>query len=228
MSIGSQISDMLGAIFENKAPERSLARQFVPTKDLCEKDSIVIDMLNSEGHEDVCYCICDPALADNPIIFASDGFCTLTGYEFAEIEGRNCRFLQGPNTKKDEVDWIRAAVYNQVETSVNLLNYRKDGTTFVNEFFLSPLRNSEKKVRYVRLLVVCFNLFVNIACLTLLFLSYSSLACNAECRKKAQVKRPPIRGKKQACLCNSSTFMSVCLISSLSFNRWVYTQGNHV
>jgi PAS domain S-box-containing protein len=157
MSIGSQIISMLmggTAAFADHADsnhdEKPHARQFVPCKDLCETDLILVDMLNSEGHEDVCYCVCDPALEDTPIIFASDGFCTLTGYDAQEIQGRNCRFLQGPATDKDEVDRIRTAIHNKVEASVNLLNYRKDGTTFVNQFFLTPLRGSHQQIHYVR------------------------------------------------------------------------------
>mmetsp|Transcript_7696 Transcript_7696/g.9485 ORF Transcript_7696/g.9485 Transcript_7696/m.9485 type:complete len:137 (-) Transcript_7696:127-537(-) len=97
-------------------------------------------MLNSDGHENVAFCICDPSLPDNPIIFSSDGFCALTGYQHEDIEGRNCRFLQGPGTNKDDVDRIRKAIKEEESTCVNLVNYKKDGTEFVNEFFLSPLR----------------------------------------------------------------------------------------
>ena len=50
----------------------SSARQFVPSKRLREVDNIIITMLNSNGHEDTCYCICDPDIQDCPIIFASD------------------------------------------------------------------------------------------------------------------------------------------------------------
>jgi PAS domain S-box-containing protein len=105
-------------------------------------------MFNSKGHEHVSYCICDPDDKDNPIIFASDGFCAFTGYAHDEIEGRNCRFLQGKDTRKEDVDRIRAAVKKEESVSVNLLNYRKDGTSFVNEFFLSPLRDENGKVLY--------------------------------------------------------------------------------
>mmetsp|Transcript_2849 Transcript_2849/g.4197 ORF Transcript_2849/g.4197 Transcript_2849/m.4197 type:complete len:181 (-) Transcript_2849:447-989(-) len=123
-------------------------RQFIPTKNLTEKDLILIDMLNSIGHEDVSFCICDPDLNDCPIVFASDGFCQFTGYSAEEIEGRNCRFLQGKNTAKEDVDRIRNAIKEEQEASVNLLNYKKDGTSFVNEFFLSPLYDSNKQLLY--------------------------------------------------------------------------------
>ena len=108
----------------------------------------IIDMLNSTGHEDVSFCVCDPDQEDSPIIFASDGFCSFTGYAANEIEGRNCRFLQGPGTEKADVEKIRSAIKSEKEESVNLLNYNKDGTSFNNQFFLSPLYDREGKLAY--------------------------------------------------------------------------------
>ena len=151
VALSSFISDLVGTVFPPVEPlEKSTARQFVSSKELCEKDEILIAMLNSKGHEHVSFCICDPDQNDCPIIFASDGFCGFTQYDHTEIEGRNCRFLQGKETSKDDVDRIRTAIKNQQATSVNLLNYRKDGTSFANEFFLSPLHDDEGKLLYVR------------------------------------------------------------------------------
>ena len=59
------------------------------------------------------FCISDPTLPDCPIVFTSDAFLELTGYTREEILGRNCRFLQGPNTDKKTVDQIRDAVANR-------------------------------------------------------------------------------------------------------------------
>jgi hypothetical protein len=151
-------------------------RPFVPTKELCETDLTLLVMLNSANrHEqEICYCISDPDAPDCPITFASDGFCRYTGYIATEIEGQNCRFLQGPNTDAKDVTRIREAVARYTKTtntstessasssassqeayllqdpvSVNLLNYRKDGTSFCNEFFLAPLRDSNNKLQYL-------------------------------------------------------------------------------
>ena len=116
-----------------------VARPFYPTKDLVEKDQMLIDMLNSQGHEDVCFCICDPHQNDMPIVFSSEGFCNFTGYAPEEIEGRNCRFLQGEQTSQEDVSRIRKAIASKTEANVNLVNYRKDGSTFVNQFYLAPM-----------------------------------------------------------------------------------------
>mmetsp|Transcript_27787 Transcript_27787/g.57967 ORF Transcript_27787/g.57967 Transcript_27787/m.57967 type:complete len:149 (+) Transcript_27787:40-486(+) len=117
---------------------------FEPEKRLCERDYTIIDMLNSQGHDNVSFCITDPHLEDNPVIYASGGFLKLTGYDFDDIVGRNCRFLQGPDTAEEDRQRISAAIKKEKECSVNLLNYKKDGTTFVNEFFLTNLRSPKK------------------------------------------------------------------------------------
>src|SRR5699024_565946 len=52
----------------------------------------------------------DPRLPDNPVVFANKAFLDLTGYEEDEVEGRNCRFLQGANSSRETVDELRQAV----------------------------------------------------------------------------------------------------------------------
>lgn len=86
--------------------------------------------------------ISDPRLPDNPIIYANTGFERLTGYSVQDVVGRNCRFLQGPATDPSTVDQIRRAVRKEQECSVQLLNYRKDGTPFWNRLSITPVRDA--------------------------------------------------------------------------------------
>ena len=90
----------------------------------------------------------DPKQPDNPIVFANHAFLTMTGYSGQEIVGTNCRFLQGPETDRDTVAEVRAAVANQSEVSVEILNYRKDGTSFWNALFLSPVFSNSGELVY--------------------------------------------------------------------------------
>ena len=92
------------------------------------------------------YIISDPALPDNPIIFASEGFLELSGYPLEEVLGRNCRFMQGPGTDLSQVDVLRKGILAGEDTSVCLLNYRADGTQFYNQIFVSALRDANQKV----------------------------------------------------------------------------------
>jgi PAS domain S-box-containing protein len=92
--------------------------------------------------------ITDPRRPDNPIVFANDAFLRLTGYERHEVLGKNCRFLQGPKTDKAAVDQIRAAIEDNADVSVDILNYRKDGSTFWNALYISPVSNDKGEVQF--------------------------------------------------------------------------------
>ncbi|KQS64163.1 histidine kinase [Rhizobium sp. Leaf371] len=92
--------------------------------------------------------ITDPAQPDNPIVFCNEAFQHLTGYSREEIIGRNCRFLQGEGTDRSSVARIRAAIDAAESIHVDLLNYRKDGSTFWNALFLSPVRGESGDVQF--------------------------------------------------------------------------------
>ena len=92
--------------------------------------------------------VTDPRLDDNPIVLANQSFLDLGGYTAEEVIGRNCRFMQGPRTNPRDVDRIRKAIAEQEEITIELLNYRKDGTTFWNELFLSPVHDEEGRLVY--------------------------------------------------------------------------------
>lgn len=94
------------------------------------------------------FVITDPRLPDNPIIFASDSFLELTEYSREEILGRNCRFLQGPETDPATVRKIREAIDGQTEVTVQLINYTKSGKKFWNLFHLQPMRDQKGEVQY--------------------------------------------------------------------------------
>ncbi len=92
--------------------------------------------------------VTDPSQYDNPIVFVNNAFLKLTGYTRFEVLGRNCRFLQGPETNPAAIDRIRDAIRQQVDIRVDLLNYRKDGSTFHNALYVGPVRDADGKVVY--------------------------------------------------------------------------------
>lgn len=94
------------------------------------------------------FVITDPRLPDNPIIFASDSFLELTEFTREEILGRNCRFLQGPETDQGTVSKIRDAIREQRECTVQLINYTKSGKKFWNLFHLQPMRDQKGELQY--------------------------------------------------------------------------------
>lgn len=81
----------------------------------------------------------DATQPDMPLVYANDAFYAITGYAPDEVLGRNCRFLQGPNSDPEAVTAIHWAITERQAVDVALLNYRKDGTPFWNHLSLSPV-----------------------------------------------------------------------------------------
>ncbi|KAM7207443.1 hypothetical protein V8F20_002129 [Naviculisporaceae sp. PSN 640] len=102
--------------------------------------------------------VCDMEAEDQPIIFASDPFYQLTGYNRKDVIGKNCRFLQAPHgtnvmpgstrrhVDNESVRRMRDAVYNQRELEIKVVNFKKSGAGFVN--FLTIIMVSYKGRRY--------------------------------------------------------------------------------
>ena len=90
--------------------------------------------------------ISDPASEDNPLIYVNDHFEQLTGYDAEEAVGRNCRFLQGDATREEPVAAMRAAIDDFEPVTVELRNYRKDGTEFWNRVTIAPLVDDDGSV----------------------------------------------------------------------------------
>jgi PAS domain S-box-containing protein len=90
----------------------------------------------------------DPSRPDNPIVYANRRFETLTGYTLDEVVGRNCRFLQGPETDSEPVAALRDAIDAERPVTVELVNYRKDGTPFWNRVHVTPLRTDDGTVTH--------------------------------------------------------------------------------
>lgn len=95
-----------------------------------------------------CFVLTDPAKADNPILFASDGFVKVTGYSRNEIIPRNCRFLQNQDTDRETVRRLKAAIDVREESVELLLNQKKNGEPFWNLLYTTPLYDANGKLAF--------------------------------------------------------------------------------
>lgn len=106
------------------------------------------------------FVVCDILQADCPIIYVSDIFERLTGYNKHEVLGRNCRFLQSPEGKiqagarrefvdNDSVYYLRNRIADKKEAQRSLINYRKGGQPFMNLLTMIPITGDDNKdIRY--------------------------------------------------------------------------------
>lgn len=95
--------------------------------------------------------ICDLKQKDQPILYCSPGFTNLTGYTLEDIKGKNCRFLQAPGGKvrpksprahisKETIRTMKNAVETNKELEIDVVNFKKDGTKFINRLTIIPIR----------------------------------------------------------------------------------------
>ena len=91
--------------------------------------------------------IADVRRPDHPLIYVNSAFERLSGLRSEEVLGRNCRFLQGPDTDPAVVDGIRAAVAAGEEWRGVLLNHRgPERTPWWNQIHLIPVTDADGRL----------------------------------------------------------------------------------
>lgn len=99
-------------------------------------------------HSPLAAVVSNPRLPDNPIIECNQPFLDLTGYTRDEVVGRNCRFLSGPETEPWLSEKMRDCIHAQRPVLVEILNYRKNGTSFRNAVMVVPLFDEHGDLLY--------------------------------------------------------------------------------
>lgn len=92
--------------------------------------------------------ICDASLPGLPIVSVSVGFEALTGFKSSFAVGKNCSFLQGPDTEVSAVQELREAIRAQEPCHVSLLNYKSNGSTFLNFLSITPIFDEDSLCHY--------------------------------------------------------------------------------
>ncbi|WP_447530329.1 sensor domain-containing protein [Vreelandella sp. TE19] len=92
--------------------------------------------------------IVDAQADDLPMVYVNKAFEQITGYERTAVLGRNCRFLQGEETDPAVRRQLRRGIKEQRDVHVMLRNYRRDGTLFWNDLYISPVRDDQGVVTH--------------------------------------------------------------------------------
>jgi PAS domain S-box-containing protein len=96
-----------------------------------------------------CIVISDMTKPGNPMFYVNDEFCKTTEYSKDESQGRNCSFLQGPETEPKSVEIIRNSLRRGIDCQVKLTNYKKSGKKFQNLLSMRPVHDSNGVYRFV-------------------------------------------------------------------------------
>jgi len=144
------------------AAMRAVLRSMVTANDLAEARELLWPGYHAPGDAEGWVCafaqaasrlpfslvLTDTSLAGNPIVFANSAFRELTGYERHEVEGQNCRMLQGPGTERLSLAVMVDALRRGVDCHLRVTNYRKSGERFSNLLSLRPVRDGSSAYRY--------------------------------------------------------------------------------
>ncbi|KAK8537344.1 hypothetical protein V6N13_042277 [Hibiscus sabdariffa] len=104
------------------------------------------------------FVVSDALEPDFPLIYVNKVFEVFTGYRADEVLGRNCRFLQYRDRRAQRrhplvdpfvVSEIRRCLEEGIEFQGELVNFRKDGTPFVNSLKLTPIHDDDGIVTHV-------------------------------------------------------------------------------
>ena len=99
--------------------------------------------------------VADMTTEDFPLVYVNQGFLRLTGYEESEVIGKNCRFLQfydddgNRDFQQSKIEQLREAVTEGNSINLVIRNYRKDGSCFYNDLYLTPVYERERLIAFI-------------------------------------------------------------------------------
>ncbi|XP_064881078.1 potassium voltage-gated channel subfamily H member 7-like [Oncorhynchus nerka] len=82
------------------------------------------------------------------IIYCNDGFCEMTGFSRADVMQRpcTCDFLHGEFTHRHAIAQVAQALMGSEERKVEITYHRKDGSDFLCNTHIIPVKNEEGMV----------------------------------------------------------------------------------
>jgi PAS domain S-box-containing protein len=90
--------------------------------------------------------VTDATLPGNPITFVNSAFVQLSGYEIEELLGQDPHFMNGPKTDPEAIAAYEVAMKEAREETLEILQYRKDGSPFRAMLFATPLDDGQGRI----------------------------------------------------------------------------------
>lgn len=138
--------DELGALARDMETASQAIVNYIAQRDKAEADLMVRNRALEASVNGVV--MCDALQADHPVIYVNPAFERMTGYSAQDMIGQNCRFLQGDDRNQAAIEQVSNALQQHRSVSVELRNYRKDGTLFWNELRVAPIRDESGAVTH--------------------------------------------------------------------------------
>ncbi|WP_020592246.1 ATP-binding protein [Kiloniella laminariae] len=142
-------------VIDHRTPENDLFTVYTDISDFKAREQELLD-LSSENHRlaaavsstDAGVLIADATTVDRSVVYINPAFTRLTGYNLAETKQLHAGFLQGRETDPKVRKELEAALRDYHHVCIDMLNYRRDGKTFWNQFDLSPIFAQDGTIQY--------------------------------------------------------------------------------
>ena len=119
-----------------------------PRRDISGHEPTPEEIARAVAEAPIGLSLSDPDLPDYPLVYINDAWTEWTKYEEEDVLGRNPRFLQGPETDPETVERLGEAIGNEEHITVEIRNYRKDGTPFWNELTVAPVYDEDDELAH--------------------------------------------------------------------------------
>lgn len=135
----------ISRVVENKQP---VARQTSELSGTLDRLELSFQSVVEQAKEAVVITTAQLDLPGPQILFVNRAFTLMTGYSIDEVIGKTPRILQGAKTERSVLDRLRQQLSRGESFEGETFNYRKDGTEFILQWEIAPVRNEAGEITH--------------------------------------------------------------------------------
>ncbi|MEX1213345.1 MAG: PAS domain-containing protein [Balneolaceae bacterium] len=143
--------ELLSECCKDEASCRKLEEKFLELEEDLEREKTFLRLLERSIRNDYDSILITDLEMEDPgprIVYVNDGFTRITGYSRDEVIGKSPRILQGEKTDQAVLNRLRERLSSGQPFFGQAINYRKDGTEFVNQWDIHPLTNAKGEITH--------------------------------------------------------------------------------
>lgn len=140
--IDSNIKEILKSCSKDEASYKKLRELYIELNEQLQQRQKELELLERSIQHDYDGILITELELEKPgpkIVYVNQGFCDMTGYSREEVLGKTPRMLQGPKTDRETLDRLKSNLKEGKSFFGHAVNYRKDGSEFVNQWDIHPL-----------------------------------------------------------------------------------------
>lgn len=149
--MNKQITEIIEKCSKDSAAAKELKKLFNSLAEEKDQKERALNLLESAVRSDYDSILITDLDLEKPgpkIVYVNDGFTKMTGYTRDEVIGKTPRILQGEKTDRAVLDKLKQRLQDGKPFFGHTVNYRKDGTEFINQWDIHPLTNEQGEVTH--------------------------------------------------------------------------------